>query len=244
MRKPGLVIDIMMKAWNLHSPELIIWITGQVCILSERVCTHMRLCRPRTHGHVAQGAHAHVHARVHAHVHVHHWAPSSSWARSHVPHQVSGTLALDPGLEDALTRGLLKLTTSTDAWVMTGGMDSGVMRFAGQAIGGFGNTPCIGVVSLQRVTDGHQLSDEQSSRRRETYFAEGPNGDTVALECHHTHFLLVDTPEVGTKWGGEIELFKAIRDRMSRERHVPLAALVIGGIVGTLEDIHDSLDSR
>ena len=64
----------------------------------------------------------------------------------------------------------------------------------------------------------------------------------VALQNHHTHFLLVDNPG-DHSWGAEISLFDAILDRMSRERHVPLVTLVIRGQIGALQDVLDALDS-
>ena len=136
---------------------------------------------------------------------------------------------------------------------MTTGTDDGASAFIGEAIGGFGDTPCIGVVGFPTVTACETVQDCG------VYHARGVKDHTVALERHHTHFLLVDTAPASDEksyepdgsgssarevpWGTELAIFGAIRDRMSRERHVPLVSLVIGGTVGVLRDVIDELDS-
>lgn len=142
--------------------------------------------------------------------------------------QVKGRVRLDPSTENALKRGLARLVRSTDAWIMTAGMDSGVMEFIGEAIGGFGETPCIGVCSLQKVTNHKKLKLSHVQSVNNSILVNGctykdvgskrtADGDrvldTVALQRHHTHFLLVDRPgllvvdpDTGQKqaqWGGE-----------------------------------------
>ena len=59
--------------------------------------------------------------------------------------------ALEPRLDDALRRGLKRMARSTSTWILTGGMNVGVMDYVGDAIGGFGDTPCIGIPAVQKV---------------------------------------------------------------------------------------------
>ena len=42
-------------------------------------------------------------------------------------------LQLDPAFEDMFNRGLVKASQAADAWIVTGGSHSGVMKLVGQA---------------------------------------------------------------------------------------------------------------
>ena len=110
--------------------------------------------------------------------------------------QVEGRVLLDPRTEDSIKRGLTRLVRSTDAWIMTAGMEGGVMSFVGEAVGGFGDTPCVGVCSLQKVTDQQHIKPSfvyTASGR--TAAAASPAGhETVGLQNHHTHTSCWRTP--------------------------------------------------
>jgi hypothetical protein len=60
----------------------------------------------------------------------------------------------DAGLENFVMRnicqGLAAAAKATDAWIFSGGMDTGIMSAAGAALSSAG-TPCIGVAVLQKV---------------------------------------------------------------------------------------------
>ena len=69
--------------------------------------------------------------------------------------QTSGELILEPGLDYALKNGLKRIAGSPlDTWVITGGMEGGVMAYVGEAISSHVGTatPCIGIVYKQKVT--------------------------------------------------------------------------------------------
>ena len=160
-----------------------------------------------------------------------------------------------PAIEDmALRHGLKRLARTTDAWFLTDGLDDGVSAFTGEVLGGFKDAPCIGIVPLHKVIDQNLVKHQQLYTATGTKWSgkgkDSGGGDyAAALERHHTHFLLLDSSEsIAQRSRREAEFGIAvaakIRDRMSRERHVPLVTLVIGGGVHSLVDVLDALDSK
>ena len=113
----------------------------------------------------------------------------------------------------------------TSAWVISGGMDSGVMGLTGHAlrdVGGGGDgaaqrgrTPCIGIAPWRKVMHREKLwvdPNDPSGYRA----ARGPpqHGGAVreaeaqlkgenAIDPNHTHFLLVENGK--EEFGGEID---------------------------------------
>ena len=167
-------------------------------------------------------------------------------------------MALEPRLDDALRRGLKRMARSTSTWILTGGMNVGVMDYVGDAIGGFGDTPCIGIPAVQKVRgwdkkwpedsvqpDGKiEVINTQNFRTEDDAKSRSVRAEDAELEEHHTHFLFVDNPEVKINWGGELAVARIIRHIMSSRFRIPLVTLVIGGTVGNLEDVLDALDSE
>ena len=63
--------------------------------------------------------------------------------------------------------------------------------------------------------------------------------EKAALEPHHTHFLLVDNPEM--TWGGEVKLRAKLEDALEEYYTVPCVAIVLGGGVGTFDNVYEML---
>ena len=96
---------------------------------------------------------------------------------------------------------------STNAWIITGGADSGVMQLVGRAIAEYdARVQCIGIATWGTVLGRHKLVGMHGSVVEFTQ--EGKNTrDGANLEPNHTHFLLVDSGKEGSAaWGGEIEV--------------------------------------
>ena len=156
------------------------------------------------------------------------------------------SLSLDRGLELTLKRGLASVARSTHTWVMTGGCDGGVMRWAGEAVSGnLGKGACIGIAPWRRIKDMDALQNsEVQNSEVPSYTAQGStavNDGLAALERHHTHFLLVDD-EADDGWGTEIDLARRLRDTLCLTLQVPLVTLVIAGGIGNLADVLDALN--
>ncbi|CAH1255652.1 TRPM2 [Branchiostoma lanceolatum] len=96
-------------------------------------------------------------------------------------------------LKNVLIRSLVKASQSTDAWLLTGGMDSGIMKCVGEAVrdqvSNFATSPvAIGIATWGSVDNKECLQSQT------TYSCGGLKfkRNTAPLDLNHTHFILVD----------------------------------------------------
>lgn len=112
---------------------------------------------------------------------------------------------LSSRLQRVFDRGLVSAASSTNAWVVTGGTDTGVMKLVGTAFHQYGlSVPLIaftphGCVKGRKAFDG-------ARKGFQTYNCdEKAAHDGAPLNPHHTHFVLVDSGLQGAPaWGTEI----------------------------------------
>ena len=153
-----------------------------------------------------------------------------------------GTLTLDRGLELSLTRGLASVARSTLTWVITGGCDGGVMRWAGEATSGnLGKGACIGIAPWQKIKQVEVVQANGQDRYTAQGIGDATESTNAALEKHHTHFLLVDD-DSNPQWGSELDLARRLREYLCLTLQVPLVTLVIAGTIGNLRDVIDALN--
>jgi hypothetical protein len=144
----------------------------------------------------------------------------------------------------AFKQGLVKAALATNALIVTGGTDSGVMQLAGKAITEYdARVAVIGIATWGTVLKRHELlgsrgevkdmtPDEKNSRM-------GAN-----LEPNHTHFFLVDNGKEGKgAFGGEILFRNAFETEYCRSRRVPRVLLVVQGGPGTLSTVLAAVES-
>ncbi|EOD41749.1 hypothetical protein EMIHUDRAFT_94981 [Emiliania huxleyi CCMP1516] len=107
-------------------------------------------------------------------------------------------MALEPHLELLFKRGLAESARSTNAWVITGGTDSGVMALAGAAIAENSSargelTPCIGIAPFRCVTGKDKLHGPGAGERTVSYRKVRANSTVSAalVKAKSTeHFLM------------------------------------------------------
>ena len=82
------------------------------------------------------------------------------------PASLRALTCLDRKLQSVFDRGLVSAAASTNAWVITGGTDTGVMKLVGNAFNSAGESlPLIGVASYGCVK-GREAFDKMQARRR------------------------------------------------------------------------------
>ena len=108
-----------------------------------------------------------------------------------------------------ITAGVVHAAMVARAWIVTGGMDSGVMALVGNAIARERHKvkgPLFGFAPWRGVQSREQLKGAKGGKV--TYAPTEPNSEMAAgLEPNHTHFLLVDKRqeyEGQSPWGGEV----------------------------------------
>ena len=158
--------------------------------------------------------------------------------------------ALDSGLEQIVTQGIVDVVRATDAWTFTGGTDTGVMKLvAGALAKAKVVTPIIGVAPFQQITDKQRFFDADRDRdrgaggqkRRVAYGKRMQSSSaSSALESQHTHFLLVDGG-IDSTWGSEIDFRGEVEEMISQHLRVPRVLLVVQGGPGTFRTVTDTL---
>ena len=138
-------------------------------------------------------------------------------------------------LAQVINMGLAKAVTITDAWLVTGGVDAGVMRLLGGGLRKYGaHAPCVGILPWGRLDNA--VRDKLKSAHTQKKIMPVAPADfahQVALEPHHSHFVLVNDPaepkEGEEAWGREIPLRLALEERLQRHWKVPRLLMAVQG---------------
>ncbi|KOO31412.1 transient receptor potential cation channel subfamily m member 2 [Chrysochromulina tobinii] len=145
-----------------------------------------------------------------------------------------------------ITEGIVEVAGTAKAWVITGGLDAGVMSLVGTALARWRhkceNVPVIGIASWRAVTEKERL--ENACGNKVQYWASKPNDkETASLEPNHTGFLLVDNPTTKSNFGGELTMLHALLAELKLDYGAPTVLVVIQGGKGTLQTVMGALRS-
>ncbi|CAF1177228.1 unnamed protein product [Didymodactylos carnosus] len=178
---------------------------------------------------------------------------------------------MPPRMVKAFRQGLLKVASSTGAWIITGGLNTGIMKLIGEIVRvkpvsklksrpinliGIATWGCVAGATDRLVVQGEVV---RYPKQREEVQGE------ASLEPNHTNFLLIDDGLIH-KYGGEIQfrarLEKAISATGNRQLHqlpsfserteplvlleakstpVPVVLLVIEGGPNTIRTVHEAV---
>ena len=160
-------------------------------------------------------------------------------------------------------RGLISAASTTNAWIMTGGTDTGVMQMVGKTLQESNlDVPCIGVVPWGIVADREKLARADNGAVHNyvgaTFHSDDPCKTRVALDPNHTHFVFADSGNSGSDaFGDEIELRSQLEDCVCKssktrmetrancvEAMTPMVLVVVGGGMGTLRTIVHTLQNE
>ncbi|XP_047469379.1 transient receptor potential cation channel trpm-like isoform X1 [Penaeus chinensis] len=161
---------------------------------------------------------------------------------------------LQPKLKKVIRKGLLKAAKTTGAWVFTAGTNTGVSRHMGV-------TRHVGEAlvseSSLRVRGGRVVSvgiapwgiierrQDLIGRNKDVPYIpiNAPKSRFVALNSHHTFFLLVDNGTIG-KYGPELILRRKLENYISKQRieargglATPVVCVVIEGGPQTIRQV-------
>lgn len=175
----------------------------------------------------------------------------------------AGSLNMTDKQKLVFRRGLLSAARTTNAWIMTGGTNAGVMEMVGRMLQESSvEVPCIGVTSWGVVADKEEMAKKANGRVLDY------NGKTklgakfeaaeqrVALDPNHSHFVLVDTGAEGSSaFGKEIALRSmfetcicttsfGVDEEGSPLPTPPMVLLVVGGGPNTLETVKACLEQE
>ncbi|XP_059198440.1 transient receptor potential cation channel subfamily M member 2-like [Centropristis striata] len=157
-------------------------------------------------------------------------------------------------LKNMFHRGLIKVTQTTGAWIITGGTHAGVMKHVGQAVRDYslssmkGQIVAIGVATWGTIHNRETLVHPEGRFPAQYVMDVKGQGRFSCLDNNHTHFLLVDDGTNGN-YGVEIELRSQLEKCISRKRlgniesgvNIPVVCVVLDGGPGTLNTIYNAM---
>jgi hypothetical protein len=115
---------------------------------------------------------------------------------------------LKPRLTQLFSRGIARVATNTEALIIDGGTQSGVMEIMGQGVADRGRQiSLLGVAPADLVT----------------YPADGTARTGTPLDPNHSHFVLVDSD----KWGDETETMYDLAATLAQD--VPVVTVLVNG---------------
>ncbi|KAL5271968.1 hypothetical protein ACHWQZ_G000234 [Mnemiopsis leidyi] len=149
-------------------------------------------------------------------------------------------------LRKNFSKGLCVAAKSSNAWIVTGGTDTGVMKMVGEAVYGYpGEIVTIGIATWGIVRGKSQLvrSDSKTKARGASaafdYDATLDHGEVAgaSLNPHHSHFIFVDDGTVG-KFGGEMNFRAKLERKIAQtypiektasQKEIPIIQVILNG---------------
>lgn len=159
-------------------------------------------------------------------------------------------IKLKPRLKNGFSKGLVKVATTTNALIITGGSHNGCMKLVGEA---FKNNALsidlaqrivlLGITNWGSVANKEKLVKDPNSNpsipvEYDMIKQPSPYYKSELLDPNHSHFLLVDDSTV--KFGGETQFRAAVEAEVSKKYNIPLVVLVVGGGPRTIDLIFES----
>uniref|UniRef100_A0A673YYJ0 non-specific serine/threonine protein kinase n=1 Tax=Salmo trutta TaxID=8032 RepID=A0A673YYJ0_SALTR len=145
---------------------------------------------------------------------------------------------LHPRIKQVVGKGLIKAAVTTGAWILTGGVNTGVAKHVGDALkehcSRSSRKICtIGVAPWGVIENRNDLIGRDVVAPYQTLL--NPLSKLNVLNNLHSHFLLVDDGTVG-KYGAEVELRRELEKHIKLQRiharigqGVPVVALIFEG---------------
>uniref|UniRef100_A0A669PGS0 Transient receptor potential cation channel subfamily M member 7 n=1 Tax=Phasianus colchicus TaxID=9054 RepID=A0A669PGS0_PHACC len=160
---------------------------------------------------------------------------------------------LHPRIKQLLGKGLIKAAVTTGAWIITGGVNTGVAKHVGDALREHASRSSrkictIGIAPWGVIENRNDLVGRDVVAPYQTLL--NPLSKLNVLNNLHSHFILVDDGTVG-KYGAEVKLRRELEKTINLQRiharigqGVPVVALVFEGgpnvILTVLDFLHES----
>uniref|UniRef100_A0A8C9RZT1 non-specific serine/threonine protein kinase n=1 Tax=Scleropages formosus TaxID=113540 RepID=A0A8C9RZT1_SCLFO len=160
---------------------------------------------------------------------------------------------LHPRIKQVVGKGLIKAAVTTGAWILTGGVNTGVAKHVGDALKEHSSRSArkictIGIAPWGVIENRNELIGRDVVAPYQTLL--NPLSKLNVLNNLHSHFILVDDGTVG-KYGAEVKLRRQLEKHINLQRiharigqGVPVVALIFEGgpnvILTVLEYLQES----
>uniref|UniRef100_A0A8C6YGR9 Transient receptor potential cation channel subfamily M member 7 n=1 Tax=Naja naja TaxID=35670 RepID=A0A8C6YGR9_NAJNA len=127
---------------------------------------------------------------------------------------------LHPRIKQLLGKGLIKAAVTTGAWIITGGVNTGVAKHVGDALKEHASRSSrkictIGIAPWGVIENRNDLVGKDVVAPYQTLL--NPLSKLNVLNNLHSHFILVDDGTVG-KYGAEVKLRRELEKTISQQR--------------------------
>uniref|UniRef100_A0A3B4D3K2 non-specific serine/threonine protein kinase n=1 Tax=Pygocentrus nattereri TaxID=42514 RepID=A0A3B4D3K2_PYGNA len=145
---------------------------------------------------------------------------------------------LHPRIKQVVGKGLIKAAVTTGAWILTGGVNTGVAKHVGDALKEHSSRSArkictIGIAPWGVIENRNDLIGRDVVAPYQTLL--NPLSKLNVLNNLHSHFILVDDGTVG-KYGAEVNLRRELEKHINLQRiharigqGVPVVALIFEG---------------
>uniref|UniRef100_A0AAY4EKZ3 non-specific serine/threonine protein kinase n=1 Tax=Denticeps clupeoides TaxID=299321 RepID=A0AAY4EKZ3_9TELE len=160
---------------------------------------------------------------------------------------------MHPRIKQVIGKGLIKAASTTGAWILTGGVNTGVAKHVGDALKEHSSRSSrkictIGIAPWGVIENRNDLIGRDVVAPYQTLL--NPLSKLNVLNSLHSHFILVDDGTVG-KYGAEVRLRRELEKHINLQRiharigqGVPVVALIFEGgpnvILTVLEYLQES----
>ncbi|KAM9423897.1 transient receptor potential cation channel subfamily M member 1-like isoform 2-T2 [Salvelinus alpinus] len=157
---------------------------------------------------------------------------------------------LQPKLKQVFGKGLIQAAVTTGAWILTGGVSTGVIRHVGDALKDHssksrGKVCAIGIAPWGIVENKEDLIGRDVTRPYQAM--SNPMSKLSVLNNSHSHFILADNGTRG-KYGAEVRLRRQLEKHISLQKintrlgqGVPLVCLILEGGPNVISIVLESL---
>ncbi|XP_071503596.1 transient receptor potential cation channel subfamily M member 2-like [Diadema antillarum] len=148
-------------------------------------------------------------------------------------------------MKDSFKKGLIKTSLSTNAWIISGGLHAGVMKYVGEAVRDYGtdtprNVVAIGISTLRNLAHHKELKEHIEDSNKSGVPFEYQVTNKCSLDPHHTHFILIDNCETDVE--GDNELRAKLLNVLCEENRVNFSVcILLNGGKNSLETARRSL---
>jgi transient receptor potential cation channel subfamily M protein 2 len=155
--------------------------------------------------------------------------------------------------------GLMGAASGTDAWILTGGTEAGIMKVIGDMQSEWGSPAlCIAMAPIGAVKNGRALENDKNTIVFYENDKDGKvinNKDGAYLDPNHTHYILFDTgknlEEHGAVAWASDSLFVTSMEKCithSNDEHgeivVPAILILYGGGVTSMEQVIEAVRNK
>ncbi|CAD5115014.1 DgyrCDS4036 [Dimorphilus gyrociliatus] len=176
---------------------------------------------------------------------------------------------METNLKNFFKRDLIKAASSTEAWIITGGLGSGVTKLVGEAVGEHNflcphserNIVALGIAPWDVIENKESLVNEHAAkdsflvnyrRNKNSDNNEEQENRILPLDHNHTHFILVKNKQ-GSGYGSEIPFRFRLQRYISEKKKysfsfrqnfkVPVISLIVEGSLNAIQNAASAVES-